>query len=74
MALEKVVRDSGIETKSTICNKTTEILAYANDVVLVGRTIGVLKEAIINLSKVAKKMGLTINLQKLNTGSNKKAT
>jgi sorting nexin-29 len=64
LALEKVIRDSGIETKGTIYNKTIQILAYADDIVLVGRNIGVLKEAIKNLSKPAKKMGLTINLQK----------
>jgi hypothetical protein len=62
--LEKVIRDSGIETKGTIYNKTIQILAYADDIVLVGRNIGVLKEAIKNLSKSEKEMGLTINLQK----------
>jgi hypothetical protein len=45
-----VVRDSGIETKGTKCNKTIQILASADDIVLVGRTTGMLKEAIIKLS------------------------
>jgi hypothetical protein len=62
--LEKVVSYSGIETTGTINNKTIQILAYADDIVLVGRTTGVLKEAIINLSKEAKEMVLTISLQK----------
>jgi hypothetical protein len=39
------------------------MLAYADDIVSMGRTAGVLKEPIINLSKEANKMGLTINLQ-----------
>jgi hypothetical protein len=39
-------------------NKTTEILAYADNIFLGGRTTGVLKDVIINLSKAAKKMGL----------------
>jgi hypothetical protein len=30
-ALEKVVRDSEIETKGTVCNKFTQILGYADD-------------------------------------------
>jgi hypothetical protein len=56
IALEKVVGDSGTETKGTIHNKTIQILAYADDIVLVGRTIGVLKEAVINLNKAAKEI------------------
>jgi sorting nexin-29 len=64
LALEKVIRDSGIETRGTIYNKTVQILAYADDIVLVRRNIGVLKEAIKNLRKATKEMGLTINLQK----------
>jgi hypothetical protein len=49
---------SGIETKGIIYNKTVKILPYADDIVLVGRTTGVLQEAIINLSKRAKEIGL----------------
>jgi hypothetical protein len=63
LSLENVVRNSGIETNGTIHNKTIQILANADDIVLVGRSTGVLQEEIINLSKATKKMGLTINLQ-----------
>jgi hypothetical protein len=35
------------------------ILAYADDIVLVGRVTGVLEEAITTLSKAVKKIGLT---------------
>jgi gas vesicle protein len=31
--LQKVIRDSEIETKETIYNKSTQILAYADDTV-----------------------------------------
>jgi hypothetical protein len=58
-----VVRNSGIKTKLSIY-KTIEILAYADDIVSVGRTTDVLKETIINLSKATEEIGLTINLQK----------
>jgi hypothetical protein len=44
VALENVVIDLGIETKGTVCTKTIQILAYAHNIVLVGRTAGVLKE------------------------------
>jgi hypothetical protein len=56
--------DSGTEIKGIIYNNTSQILAFADDIVLVWRTTGVLKEAIINLSKAAKELGLIINLQK----------
>jgi hypothetical protein len=59
-----VVRDSRIETKGTIYNKTLQILACADDIVLVERVTGVLKEAIINPSEAAKEMGLKVNPQK----------
>lgn len=62
-ALE-LVRDSRIETKQTVYNKTVQTLAHAEDPFLIGRTTGVLKKSITNLSKAVKEMGLTINMQK----------
>jgi hypothetical protein len=62
-ASEKVVRDWRIETEAIMYNKTIQMLAYADDIVLVGRTIDVLKEEIINLSKAVKETGLAINPQ-----------
>ena len=44
LALEKVIWDSAIETKGTIYNKSTQILAYTDDTVTVGRSIEALKE------------------------------
>jgi hypothetical protein len=62
LTLEKVVRDSGTETKVSKSiyeyNKTIQTVAYTDDIVLVGRTTGVLKEAIRNLSNAATEMGL----------------
>lgn len=43
---------------------TFQILGYADDIVLMGRTTGMLKEAMANLNKAAKKKGLSINIQK----------
>jgi hypothetical protein len=59
-----VYGDSGLETKGTVYNKTMQIFVSLSDIVLVGRTTGVLKQTIINLRKAEKSMGLTINLQK----------
>jgi len=39
------------------------ILGYADNIVLMRRTIGMLKEAMVNLNKAGKNMGLTINIQ-----------
>jgi sorting nexin-29 len=36
LALEKVARDSEIQTEGSIYNKSTQILAYADDIVIVG--------------------------------------
>jgi sorting nexin-29 len=64
LALEKVVRDSEIETDGTTYNKGTQILAYADDIVIVGRSTDALKETIKKLMKAAQVMGLTVNMQK----------
>jgi hypothetical protein len=58
-----VFGDSGIETKGTICNIKIQVFAYADDIVLVGRATGGLKDVIINLRKAAKEVGLQINIQ-----------
>jgi hypothetical protein len=36
VALENVIRDSELETKGTIYNKSTQILAYIDDILLAG--------------------------------------
>jgi hypothetical protein len=64
LALEKVVRDSEMETKGTIDNKSTQILAYAHDIVIAGRSTDALKETMKNLMKAAQVTGLTVNMQK----------
>ena len=61
LKLEKVIRDSEIETKGTIYNKNTQILAYADDMVIVGRSIGALKETMKKLMKASWVLGLTKN-------------
>jgi sorting nexin-29 len=62
IALEKVIRDSGIQTRGTIFFKTVQILAY--DIDLMARTIPGLNEAFLNLEKSARNMGLIINQEK----------
>jgi len=62
--LKKVIRDSEIETKETIYNKSTQILAYADDTVTVGRSRDALKKTMKKLTKAEQVMGLTVNMQK----------
>jgi len=64
IALEKVIQDSGIQTRGAIFLKTVHILAYADDIDLMARTIPGLNEAFLNLEKSARNMGLVINQEK----------
>jgi hypothetical protein len=50
-----------VETKGTIFNKSVQILACADDLVIGGRSLAVVKETFISMEKASKKMGLTIN-------------
>ena len=52
------------ETGGTIFFKTVQILAYADDIDLMARTIPGLNEAFLNLKKSARNMGLVINQEK----------
>jgi len=57
IALEKVIRDSGIQTRGTIFFKTVQILAYAYDIDLMARTTPGLNEAFLKLQN-CKKYGI----------------
>jgi len=64
IALEKVIRDSGIQTRGTIFFKTVQILAYADVIDLMTRKTPGLNEAFLNLEKSARNMGLVIYQEK----------
>lgn len=61
LALEKVIRESEIDTRGTIFNKSIQLLAYADDIDIIGRSERVVREAFSKLEIAAKKMGLTVN-------------
>jgi hypothetical protein len=63
-ALETVIRDLGIQTRGTIFFKAVQIVAYADDIDLMARTIPGLSEAFLNLEKCARSMGLVINQER----------
>jgi len=64
-ALEKVIQDSGIQTRGNIFFKTVQILGYADDIDLMAHTTLGLNEAFLNLEKSARNMGLVINQEKM---------
>jgi hypothetical protein len=58
------VRVAGLEFRGTILHKSVQILASADDIVIIGRYERALKEAYIHLETVAKLVGLMINYDK----------
>ena len=64
IVMEKVIRDSNIDTRATIHTKSIQLLGYADDLVIVSRSIRDLKDAFIKLESAARKMGLVINEDK----------
>jgi hypothetical protein len=64
LALEKVVRDAGIQTNGTIFYKSVQLLACADDVDIIARSPTALKEAFLLLERAAGVMGLKINNKK----------
>jgi len=57
VALEKVIQDSGIQTKGTIFYKLIQLLAYDDNLDMISRIIVVLKEAFLPLVETAEENG-----------------
>jgi hypothetical protein len=64
LALEKVIRDAKLDIRGNIYTRTVQILAYAYDLVVVGRTIQAMKESFLALETSARNMGLAVNKEK----------
>ena len=64
VALEKVVRDAALNIRRTIFYKSVQILAYADDIDIIGRTQSAMIEAFNSLEKAARDMNLFINQHK----------
>jgi hypothetical protein len=64
IALEKVIRDSAVNTRGTIFYKSVQILAYADDIDIIGRTQSAMTKTFTTLEKAAKGMNLFINQEK----------
>jgi len=61
VVLEKVMRHTQINKGGSIHTRTLQILAYADDVNLIGRSTGRLKDAEVQMEGEANGVGLRIN-------------
>jgi hypothetical protein len=59
-----IVRGTKLQITGTISNKHTQLLAYADDIDIVGRSIEAVRDAYLALQGEATKVGLNINEQK----------
>jgi hypothetical protein len=64
VVLEVIVRRANLQTTGTIFNKETQLLAYADDIVTVGKSQSAVPDAYLALEREAVKVGLKINEQK----------
>jgi hypothetical protein len=62
--LEVIVRRVKLQTTGTIYNKETQLLAYADDIDIVGRSQSAVRDPYLVLEGEAAKVGLKINEQK----------
>ena len=61
LALERAIRDSRVETTGTIFYKSTQILAYADDIDIIGLRLSYVADAYQGIEQAAENLGLQIN-------------
>jgi hypothetical protein len=64
VVLEVIVRRANLQTTGTIYNEETQLLTYADDIDIVGRSQSSVRDANLALEGEAAKVGLKINEQK----------
>ena len=64
IALEYVIRQLSVQTTSTIFHKSVQLIGYADDINIMGRTKRAISEAYGELKERAKEVGLIINVEK----------
>ncbi|GBM36204.1 hypothetical protein AVEN_97571-1 [Araneus ventricosus] len=64
LTLKKCIRVSGLDRKGTLWNRSLQLLAYADDIDIIGRSERAVKEAFRALEISATDMGLSINEDK----------
>jgi hypothetical protein len=66
VVLEIIVRRANLQTTGTIYNKETQLLTYADDIDIVGRSQSADRDAYLALEREAAKVRLKINEQETN--------
>lgn len=64
IALEAIVRNSNVNNRGTIFQKSVQLLAYADDIDIIGRTKRAVTGAFASIELEAAKMGLAVNEDK----------
>lgn len=64
IVLEKAVRSSNVDVNNTIYRKSVQVLAYADDIDIVTRSVRQLNETFTELQREAAKLGLKVNEDK----------
>lgn len=64
IVLEKAIRNTDVDTRGTIFMKSKQLLAYADDVDIVGRSIDAVKDTFTALKSGAAPLGLKVNESK----------
>ena len=65
LVLEKAIRDSSVETTGTILYRSTQILAYADDIDIIGLRLSYVVEAYQGFKQAPGNLGLQINEAKI---------
>ena len=61
IVLEKVIRESNVETSSTIFRKLSQLLGYADDLYLIGCNVDTVKENYTRLEEKGEEFGLKVS-------------
>lgn len=69
--MEKIIRNIRSNTNGTIFNRTSQCLAFADDVVILGRSVKYINDTVKDMSEVAEQIGLSINSMKTKYMRNK---
>ena len=64
LALEKAMRDAGIDSSGTVFSRLVQVLGYADDLNIIGRFLRAVTEAFLALEGPARRLGLIINESK----------
>ena len=64
IVLEKVIRESNVETSGTIFRKLSQILGYADDLDLIGRNVEIVKENFTKIEEKGAEFGLKVSEKK----------